>query len=137
MDGGKGQVNIAKEVLRDLNLNIPVIGLVKDDNHKTRGIIFEEREILLKVNTPLYRFLFNIQEEAHRFAINYHRKLRDDNLKKSELDEIPGIGKMRKMELYKYFKTLDKIKDASIEELLKVPKMNKSTAENIYTYFRK
>lgn len=137
MDGGKGQVNIAKEVLRDLNLNIPVIGLVKDDNHKTRGIIFEEREILLKVNTPLYRFLFNIQEEAHRFAINYHRKLRDGNLKKSELDEIPGIGKMRKMELYKYFKTLDKIKDASIEELLKVPKMNKSTAENIYTYFRK
>lgn len=137
MDGGKGQVNIAKEVLENLNLDIPVIGLVKDDDHKTRGIIFEDREILLKVNTPLYRFLFSIQEEAHRFAINYHRKLREEDLKKSELDGIDGIGKVRKTELYKYFKTLDRIKAASIEELLKVPKMNKKAAENIYTYFRK
>lgn len=137
MDGGKGQVNIAKEVLKNNNLNIPIIGLVKDDSHKTRGIIFENREILLKVNTPLYKFLYQIQEEAHRFAINYHRKLREEDFKKSELDNIEGVGKTRKIELYKHFKTLNNIKNASIEELSKTPKMNKKVAENIYIYFRK
>ncbi|HHX71045.1 MAG: excinuclease ABC subunit UvrC [Miniphocaeibacter sp.] len=136
MDGGKGQVNIAKEVLKEFNLAIPVIGLVKDDFHKTRGIIYENQEYPLKVSSALYRMLFQIQEEAHRFAINYHRKLREQDLKKSLLDEIEGIGSIRKKALIKHFKSIDKIKKASIEELMEVDKINKSTAENIYNFFK-
>ncbi len=136
MDGGKGQVNIANEVLRQFNLNIPVLGLVKDDKHRTRGIIYENNEIKLKVNTPLYRLLFSIQEETHRFAINYHRKLHEKNFKKSELDEIKLIGEKRKKALMKHFKTLDRIKKATVEELSEVEGMNEKAAENIVNYFK-
>ncbi|QQK07403.1 excinuclease ABC subunit UvrC [Miniphocaeibacter halophilus] len=136
MDGGKGQVNIAKDVLKEFNLAIPAIGLVKDDFHKTRGIIYENQEYPLKVSSALYRMLFQIQEEAHRFAINYHRKLREHDLKKSQLDEIEGIGNIRKKALIKHFKSIDKIKKASIEELMEVDKINRSTAENIYNFFK-
>lgn len=136
MDGGKGQVNIAESVLRELKIRIPVLGLVKDADHKTRGIIYHNKEYPLKVTTALYRLLYQIQEEAHRFAINYHRKLREKSLKESELDNIPGIGSVRKKELLKYFKSIPKIKEATIEELLEVPKINKNTAESIYHYFK-
>ncbi|WP_099203510.1 excinuclease ABC subunit UvrC [Miniphocaeibacter massiliensis] len=137
MDGGKGQVNVALEVLKEFNIDIPVMGLVKDDYHKTKGIIYKNSEYLLKVKSPLYRLLFQIQEEAHRFAINYHRKLRERDLKKSELDEIEGIGVVRKKALIKYFKSIKKIKEASIEELAKIDKMNLSAAESIYKFFHK
>lgn len=135
MDGGKGQVNIAKEVLKEYSLDIPVIGLVKDDYHKTRGIIYENEEFPLKVSSTLYRLLFQIQEEAHRFAINYHRKLREDHMKKSKLDEIPGIGDIRRKSLLKHFKSINKIKNASIDELMEADKINRQVAENIYRFF--
>ena len=137
MDGGKGQVNIAKEVLNEFNLDIPVLGLVKDDKHRTRGIIYENEEVRLKVKTPLYRLLFAIQEETHRFAINYHRKLHEKNFKKSELDNIALIGEKRKKALMKHFKTLDRIKKASVEELCEVDGMNEKAAENIVNYFKR
>lgn len=136
MDGGKGQVNIAEAVLREMGVMIPVIGLVKDKDHKTRGIIFNNKEYPLKVTTAIYRLLYQIQEEAHRFAINYHRKLREKNLQASELDQIPGIGEARKKELLKHFKSIQKIRTASEEELLKVPKINKAAAKNIYNFFK-
>ena len=136
MDGGKGQVNIAETVLREMGVMIPVIGLVKDKDHKTRGIIFNNKEYPLKVTTAIYRLLYQIQEEAHRFAINYHRKLREKTLQASELDQIPGIGEARKKELLKHFKSIQKIRAASEEELLEVPKINKTAAKNIYNFFK-
>ncbi|MGO4987287.1 excinuclease ABC subunit UvrC [Gallicola sp. Sow4_E12] len=136
MDGGKGQVNIAESVLQELGIRIPVLGLVKDQDHKTRGIIYRNREYPLKVTTAIYRLLYQIQEEAHRFAINYHRKLREKALQASELDSIAGIGPARKKELLKYFKSIAKIRKATVEELKEVPKINQQAAENIYNYFK-
>lgn len=136
MDGGKGQVNVALRVLYDLNIDIPVCGLVKDEFHKTRGIIYNNKEISLGENTPSFRLIYRIQEEAHRFAISYHRSLRSKDMFKSELDDIKGIGPKRKTELLKFFKSLDKIKKASIEELSKVEGMNNSAAENLYNHFK-
>lgn len=135
MDGGKGQVNIALNVLREFNLNIPVMGLVKDEYHKTRGIMYENEEYPLKITSSLYRMLYKIQEEAHRFAINYHRKLREKDMKKSELDSIPGIGDIRRKALIKHFKSLDKIKKATVNELMEVDKINEQVAINIYNFF--
>lgn len=137
MDGGKGQVGIAKKVMQDLGIEIEVAGLVKDDFHTTRAIIYEGREYPLEIRGGLYRLLYKIQEEAHRFAIGYHRSLHSKTAFKSELDDIEGIGKIRKQNLMKYFKTIDKIKEASIEELLEVPSMNRKSAENLYKHWRK
>lgn len=137
MDGGKGQVGIAKKVMKDLGIEIEVAGLVKDDFHTTRAIIYEGKEYPLEIRGGLYRLLYKIQEEAHRFAIGYHRSLHSKTAFKSELDDIEGIGKIRKQNLMKYFKTIDKIKDASIEELLEVPSMNRKSAENLYKHWRK
>lgn len=137
MDGGKGQVGIAKEVMKDLGIEIEVAGLVKDDFHTTRAIIYEGREYPLEIRGGLYRLLYKVQEEAHRFAIGYHRSLHSKTAFKSELDDIEGIGKIRKQNLMKYFKTIDKIKEASIEELLEVPSMNRKSAENLYKHWRK
>lgn len=137
MDGGKGQVNVALRVLYDLNIDIPVCGLVKDDFHKTRGIIYNNKEIKLAQNTSSFRLIYKIQEEAHRFAISYHRSLRTKNMFKSELDDIKGVGPKRKTELLKYFKSIDKIKNATIEELSKVKGMNKAVAEELYNRFNK
>lgn len=136
MDGGKGQVNVALRVLYDLNLNIPVCGLVKDEFHKTRGIIYNNREINLKESSLGFRLIYRIQEEAHRFAISYHRSLRSKKMFRSELDDIKGIGEKRKVALLKHFKGMDGIKNASIEELSEVNGMNKSVAENLYNHFR-
>ncbi|NMA86512.1 MAG: excinuclease ABC subunit UvrC [Tissierellia bacterium] len=137
IDGGKGQINIALGVLEELNLNIPVCGLVKDDFHRTRGIIYNNKEINLAEDSSGYRLIFKIQEEAHRFAINYHRSLRSKKMFKSELDDIKGIGEKRKKALLKHFHTIDNIKKASIEELAQVESMNIKVAEDLYNHFRK
>lgn len=136
IDGGKGQVNAALEVLEELNLKIPVCGLVKDDFHKTRGIIYNNKEIQLDKDSPEFKLIYRIQEEAHRFAISYHRSLRSKEMLKSELDDIKGIGKKRKAALLKHFKSVDNIKKASVEELAQVDGMNKKIAEELYNYFR-
>ncbi len=135
MDGGKGQVNVAKRILEDLGLDIPVCGLVKDDFHTTRGIIYENEEYILDLNSPGYKMIYKIQEEAHRFALNYHHSLRNKALFKSELDFVEGIGPKRKNELMKHFKSISRIKNASVEELLEVKSMNRSSAEKLYNYF--
>lgn len=137
MDGGKGQVNVALRVLKSLNLNIPVCGLVKDDFHKTRGIIYDNKEINLEEDSLGFRLIYRIQEEAHRFAISYHRSLRSKEMFKSELDDIKGIGEKRKRALLKHFESIERIKKASIEELAKVEGMNKRVAEELYNHFNK
>ncbi len=137
MDGGKGQVSTAEAVLKTFDLDIPVIGLVKDDKHRTRGIFYKGREHNLKVSSPVYRFIYSIQEEAHRFAINYHRKLREQELVNSVLDDIPGVGKARRTEILKHFKSVENVKKASIDELREVPKMTEKVANNIFNYFSK
>ncbi len=135
MDGGKGQIGVAKKVLASLGIDLPVCGLVKDDHHTTRGIIYKDREFRLKVNSPGYRLVYKIQEEAHRFAIAYHRKLRNVAMKQSILDDVPGIGAVRKAALLSTLKSVDNIKAATVEELAAVPKMNRSAAEKVYRFF--
>lgn len=137
MDGGKGQVNIALKLLDELGINIPVCGLVKDGFHKTRGIIYDNREIIMDKDNPGFRLIYKIQEEAHRFAINYHRSLRTKTMFKSELDDIKGIGEKRKTALLKHFQSLDKIKNASVEELKSVKAMNIRAAEQLFQHFNK
>lgn len=136
MDGGKGQVKSAKKVLADLNFSIEVAGLVKDDKHTTRAIIYENEEIPIKKRDPVYKLIYEIQEEAHRFAINYHRKLMGQTMKKSELDNIDGIGKRKKENLLKHFKTIKNIKKASVEELMEVELIGKNQALEIIKYFK-
>lgn len=136
MDGGKGQVSIAKEVFKEMDVNIEVAGLVKDDKHTTRGIVYNNEEIPIKKKDPVYKLIYEIQEEAHRFAINYHRSLMRKSMKKSELDDIKGVGKKTKANLYQHFKTITNIKKASVEELMEVPLVGKEAALEIYKYFR-
>ncbi len=136
MDGGKGQINIAKGVLEKLNLDIPICGLVKDDFHQTRGVIYDNVEIEIPVNTNLFRMLYSIQEEAHRFAISYHRNRMSTRFYKSELDNIPGVGPKRKKALIDHFKSIEKIKLASLEDLVQVNGINKKVAQDIYDYFK-
>lgn len=136
MDGGKGQVNAAKEILEKLNLNLEICGLVKDDFHRTRGIIYNNEEFNVDLNSRAYKMIYKIQEEAHRFAINYHRNLRAKTMFKSELDDIRLIGPKRKENLLKHFKSIDKIKNASIEELMEVESMNEKSAKSLYRHFR-
>lgn len=135
MDGGRGQINVALEVLRDLNIDIPVAGMVKDDKHNTRGIIYNNNEIYIKPSSPLMHFITKIQDEVHRFAISYHRSLRDKNTFKSILDDIPNIGAKRKKELIIKFGSIDNIKKTTLEELLKTPSMDKKSAQSIIDYF--
>lgn len=137
MDGGKGQVNAAKEILDKLNLNLEICGLVKDDFHRTRGIIYNNEEFNVDLNSRAYKMIYKIQEEAHRFAINYHRNLRSKTMFKSELDDIKLIGPKRKENLLKHFKSIDKIKKASINELMEVESMNEKSAESLYEHFRR
>ncbi|MTI71539.1 MAG: excinuclease ABC subunit UvrC [Firmicutes bacterium] len=136
MDGGKGQVNIAKKVINDFNLNIPVCGLVKDDFHRTRGIIYDNNEIKISKNSKIFKLITRIQDEAHRFAINYHRSLRGKKVFKSVLDDIKGIGKVRKKALLKHFGSVDKIKKANLDELKNVDGMNIKAANAVYNFFR-
>lgn len=135
MDGGKGQVNVAERVLSRLNLQIPVCGMVKDDNHRTRGLYYHNEEILFPRNSEAFLLVTRIQDEAHRFAIEYHRSLRGKGQVRSVLDDIKGVGPKRRKALMRYFKDLSEIKKATPEELLKVPGMNRTTAEKIYCFF--
>jgi excinuclease ABC subunit C len=137
IDGGKGHVNKVKEVLEFLGVCIPVFGMVKDNKHKTRGIISPEGEIDLTKNMVLFRFFTGVQNEAHRFAMDYNKKLREKSLQKSELDNIKGIGDKRKKALLKTFKSVKRIREASIDELLNVSEINESLAKQIYTYFKR
>ncbi|MFR1766431.1 MAG: excinuclease ABC subunit UvrC [Lachnospira sp.] len=135
MDGGRGQVNIALEVLDELNLKIPVCGMVKDDRHNTRGLYFNNVEIPIDTRSEGFKLITRIQDEAHRFAIEYHRSLRGKAQVNSVLDGIEGIGPARRKALMKHFLDIEKIRQASVDELMKVDKITQAVAENIYTYF--
>ncbi|HAT4104541.1 TPA: excinuclease ABC subunit UvrC [Clostridium perfringens] len=135
MDGGKGQVNIALEVLKDFGIEIPVCGLVKDDKHRTRGIIFNNEEILIRRGSGLMNLITRIQDEVHRYAITYHRSLRDKRTLHSILEDIPRIGEKRRRNLLMKFGSIDNIKKASMEELLDTPGIDKRAAESIKQYF--
>ena len=137
IDGGKGQTNIGEEVINNFGLNIPVCGMIKDDKHTTRGLIFQNEEIELSKISVIYQLIYRIQEEAHRFAIDYHRNLRDKTLFKSELDNIENIGEKRKLNLLKKFGSVESIKAKSIEELSQVMGMNIKAAESVYNYFNR
>ncbi|HKM00502.1 MAG TPA: excinuclease ABC subunit UvrC [Sedimentibacter sp.] len=137
IDGGKGQTNIGEEVINNFGLNIPVCGMIKDDKHTTRGLIFQNKEIELSKISVIYQLIYRIQEEAHRFAIDYHRNLRDKTLFKSELDNIENIGEKRKLNLLKKFGSVESIKAKSIEELSQVMGMNIKAAESVYNYFNR
>jgi excinuclease ABC subunit C len=135
MDGGKGQVNIALQVLEKLGLTIPVCGMVKDDKHRTRGLYFRNVEIPIDRNSEGFKLITRVQDEAHRFAIEYHRLLRSKGQVHSILDDIPGIGPTRRKELMRHFQGIDDIKAATVEELSGLPGMNKKAAEQVYTFF--
>ena len=137
MDGGKGQVNVALGVLKKLGLDIPVCGMVKDDHHRTRGLYYNNVEIPIERNSEAFRLITRIQDEAHRFAIEFHRKLRSQGQVHSILDEIPGIGPTRRKALMKNFATIDDIRNAEVEELKKIPSMDEKAARNVYNFFRK
>ena len=137
MDGGRGQVNIALRVLDELHIHIPVCGMVKDDNHRTRGLYYNNVEIPIDTRSEGFKLITRIQDEAHRFAIEYHRSLRSKSQVKSVLDDIPGIGEVRRKALMRHFKSIEDIKNAEVEELLQVDGINHPQAEAIYTFFRK
>ena len=136
LDGGKGQVSAVKKVLNKYNVEIPLWGMYKDDKHRTKGLISQEKEIELDKTSNLYRFVASIQEEVHNYAISYHRSLRNKTLTKSILDDIQGIGEKRKKALLSHFKNIDEIKNATMDELLEVEGMNKTSAENVYKFFK-
>ena len=136
MDGGKGQVNIALSVLKNLGLDIPVCGMVKDDRHRTRGLYYNGEEIQIQVSSECFKLITRIQDETHRFAIEYHRSLRSKEQVRSVLDDIKGIGPKRRKALMRYFKSLERIREASVEELEKVEGMNISSAKQVYEFFR-
>lgn len=135
MDGGKGQVNVALEVLQSLNIDIPVCGLVKDDKHQTRGIIYNNNELIINKSSNLMQLIRRIQDEVHRFAITYHRSLRDKRTLHSVLDDIPYVGEKRRRALLMKFGSVDNIKKASMQELLETQSIDKKSAESIYNYF--
>ena len=136
MDGGRGQVNIALEVLEKLNLEIPVCGMVKDDKHRTRGLYFHNQEIPISRDSEGFKLITRIQDEAHRFAIEYHRSLRSKGQVHSVLDDIPGIGPARRKALMKHYKGLEGIKEASVEELSQIESMNEKAAKQVFEFFR-
>ena len=136
MDGGRGQVNIALEVLKDLQINIPVCGMVKDDNHRTRGLYYNNEEIPIDKDSEAFKLLTRIQDEVHRFAIEYHRSLRTKEQVHSVLDDIPGVGPMRRRALMKAFASIDEIREASVELLMEKAELPRNTAEAVYLFFR-
>ena len=137
IDGGLGQVNVALDVIKSFELEIPVCGMVKDDKHRTRGLIYNNAEIGLPINSNAFRLITSIQDEAHRFAISYHRSLREKTVVKSQLDDIPGIGPARRKALLKAFGSLKNIKSATVEELNNVDGMNIKAAEEVYNFYNK
>lgn len=137
IDGGKGQVGIASRVLSELKLDIAVCGMVKDDNHRTRGLYYNNEELPIDKSSELFKLITRIQDETHRFAIEYHRNLRQKNQVHSILDDINNIGPKRRRALMKYFQSLEAIQAAEIEEIMKVPAMNRQSAEEVYDFFHK
>ena len=135
MDGGKGQVNIAEEVLAGLSLSIPVCGMVKDDHHRTRGLYFRGEEIPIDHHSEGFKLITRIQDEAHRFAIEYHRLLRSKGQVRSVLDDIPGIGTARRKALMRRYQSMDNIREATVEELKQVESMNEKSAREVYAFF--
>lgn len=135
MDGGRGQVNIALEVLQELGISIPVCGMVKDDSHRTRGLYYDNAEVPIDRHSEGFRLITRIQDEAHRFAIEYHRSLRGKAQVHSVLDDIRGIGPARRKALMRHFKTIEAVREAGVEELLSVPQMNQAAAEAVYSFF--
>lgn len=137
MDGGRGQVNIALEVLEKLHLHIPVCGMVKDDNHRTRGLYFNNTELPIDRNSECFRLITRIQDEAHRFAITFHRQLRSKGQVHSVLDDIPGVGPARRKDLMRCFENIDAIRNATVEELKELPSMNEKSAQEVYKFFHR
>lgn len=135
MDGGRGQVNIALTVLSELGIDIPVCGMVKDDNHRTRGLYYNNVELPIDTHSEGFKLITRIQDEAHRFAIEYHRSLRSKSQVQSSLDEIPGIGPARRKALMRAFRSIDEIRDASVERLAQLPEIPVHAAEQIYGFF--
>jgi excinuclease ABC subunit C len=137
MDGGRGQVNIALEVLDELKISIPVCGMVKDDHHNTRGLYYNNIELPIDTHSESFHLITRIQDEAHRFAIEFHRSLRAKGQVRSILDDIEGIGPVRRKALMKHFKSIEDIKNATLEELMAVEGMNLSSAQSVVTFFSK
>ena len=135
MDGGRGQVNIALSVLEELRIDIPVCGMVKDDNHRTRGLYYHNIELPIDTHSEGFKLITRIQDEAHRFAIEYHRSLHSKTQVKSVLDDIPGVGPARRKALMRHFKSLEEIRQATVEELMEIPEMNERTAQEIVAFF--
>ncbi len=135
MDGGKGQVNIALEVLKELKIDIPVCGMVKDDNHRTRGLYYHNQEIPIDKHSEGFKLITRIQDEAHRFAIEYHRSLRSKTQVKSVLEDIPGVGETRRKALMRRFKSIDEMKTASVEQFSAIPEIPENVAKGIYAFF--
>lgn len=135
MDGGKGQVNVALAVLDKLGLDIPVCGMVKDDSHRTRGLYYQNVEIPIDRSSEGFRLITRIQDEAHRFAITFHRQLRSKNQVHSVLDDIPGVGAARRKDLMRHFADIEAIKNATVEELKSLPSMNEKSANDVYRFF--
>lgn len=135
MDGGRGQVNIALSVLEELGIDIPVCGMVKDDNHRTRGLYYHNIELPIDTHSEGFKLITRIQDEAHRFAIEYHRSLRSKTQVRSVLDDIPGVGPARRKALMRHFKSLEEIRQATVEELMEIPEMNERTAQEIVAFF--
>lgn len=137
MDGGRGQVNIALSVLEELHIDIPVCGMVKDDNHRTRGLYFHNVELPIDTRSEGFKLITRVQDEAHRFAIEYHRSLRSKAQVKSVLDDIPGVGPARRKALMRHFKSIEDIKNATAEQLAEIPELNRRAAEDIWFFFHK
>ena len=135
MDGGRGQVNIALEVLEKLNLHIPVCGMVKDDNHRTRGLYFNNVELPIDRNSECFLLITRIQDEAHRFAITFHRQLRSKGQVHSILDDIPGVGPARRKDLMRSFENIEAIRNATVDDLKELPSMNEKSAQEVYKFF--
>jgi excinuclease ABC subunit C len=137
MDGGKGQVNVALQVLKELDIDIPVCGMVKDDRHRTRGLIYYNQEVTIGYRPNLLKLIARIQDEVHRFAITYHRSLRNKRVLHSVLEDIPNVGTARRKQLLKKFGSIENIEKASLEELAATPSIDSRTAKSIIFYFKK
>ena len=137
LDGGKGQINAVNEALSKLNIDVPVCGMIKDDRHRTRGLIYNNKEILFDNHSEGFKLVTRIQDEVHRFAIEYHRKLHQKNQIKSILDDIKGIGKNRKKALIKHLGSIDNIRKASLEEIKAVESMTEASAKAVFDFFGK
>ena len=137
MDGGKGQVNVCQGVLQRLDIHVPVCGMVKDDHHRTRGLYFHNEEVPMDTHSQCFRLVTRIQDETHRFAIEYHRSLRSKGQVKSVLDDITGIGPKRRNALMRYYQSTDRILEATVEEISQIPSMDEKSAQAVYDFFQK